>query len=113
MACLKVPASKRFRIAHFPLLEIEWLSFSAMQLSSESMNSDSIVPVSMFSFSNRIVTPSAVRPLTIAMQSDVFRENRLIDFVRIRLIFPALQSASIRCSSGRLSVLVALSPCSK
>ena len=47
------------------------------------INSEPIVPVSIFSFSNRMFTPSATRLRTISRQSDVLRANRLMDLVRI------------------------------
>ena len=78
----------------------------------ESMSSDSIEPVSRFSFSKKIVTPRSRSFRTISRQSVVFLAKRLSDFVSIRLTLPASQSAISCCRAGRFSLLVPEMPSS-
>ena len=71
-------------------------SSCANAASTVNRSSDSMRSVWMRSFSNRSVTPSAVSWRTSPRQSDVLRENREMDFVTMRSILPARQSAMRR-----------------
>ncbi len=66
----------------------------------------------MFSFSKKTAMFIPFSSLVYFRQSTVFRENRLMDLVRIISIFPARQSAIMRLKASRLAVFVALIPSS-
>ena len=109
---LKVSFSKRCRTLHLLFSDMETDSLSARLLMIEIRSSDSIEPVSRFSFSKKIVTPRSSSFLVSSKQSVVFRAKRLRNLVMIRSIFPASQSAIICRSAGRFSLLVPLMPSS-
>ena len=88
----KVPFWNCLRFAQVSFSEMDLDSSSAKDENSVNKNSDSIVPVLIPSFSNRMFTPRAVKVLTISRQSVVLRANREMDFVRIKSTRPALQS---------------------
>ncbi len=71
-----------------------------------------IYAVSMFSFSNRMLTPYSFSILAYIRESTVFLANRDTDLVSTRSIFPLRQSAISLLKSSRLSVLVPVSPSS-
>ena len=109
---MKVPFSKRRLTLHLLFSEIERDSLSAIELRIESISSELMWSVSMFSFSKYIEIFSCESLLTISRQSAVFLAKRLIDLVITLSILPSSQSFKSLCSSSRLAILVPLMPSS-
>ena len=91
---------------------LERLSSAAKDASRVRNSSEVMLPVSMFSFSKRMPTPRLFRVRTRWRQSVVFLLKRLMDFVRMRWIFPSRQWVSSSISAGLVSARVAETPCS-
>ena len=87
----------RFR----PMLLLSSSAMVAIRWNSSTLRGSD---VSIPSFSKNTLTPNVCRRRIVATHSRMLRENRAMDFVRIRSILPASQSASSRPSSGRPSI---------
>src|SRR5699024_2713493 len=109
---LYVPRLNLCLIDHLLFSESDTDSFSARLLKIESISSLSIEFVLMFSFSQYMCTPKSINFLTNSKQSIVLLANRLIDFVKIKSLFPFSQSDINRSNPGRLSFLVPVMPSS-
>ena len=93
-------------------LDMEMDSSCACAPDRASSSSLDIYAVSMFSFSNRMLTPYYFSIRAYIRESTVFLANRDTDLVSTRSIFPLRQSAISLLKSSRLSVLVPVSPSS-
>ena len=80
----------------------------------ETLTISSVVSVfvSIFSFSNRTLTPMVDNSRRADRQSLVFRAKRDTDFTRMRSILPFRQSRIMRLKSSRWSIRVPVSPSS-
>ena len=109
MCLFAVPISpdwNRRLTPHFTFSEMLRLSSCAKDARSESISSPSSESELICSFSNRTSMPRDFKCLTVSRRSTVFLAKRLMDFVRMMLILPASQSASILKNSPRLAVPV-------
>ena len=93
-------------------LEMEVLSSWAAMASRVSCISPNIWAVSMPCSSKTTTTPKSFNSRVVSMSSSVLRANWETDFTRMRVIFPARQSWSIRLNSSRFSRLVPVMPSS-
>ena len=106
-----MPCSNFFRMRHLQFSDTLRLSSCAKEARTVSISSPSPLIVSIFCSSKYTLTPSRFSSRTVLSSMTVFLAKREMDLHRIRSIFPARQSCSMRWNSGRPSS-VPLSPSS-